>query len=82
MELPDPANATVFGQPQPTCPTHGRMHYQQDRPNCGWDCACEPARFICHGYDGEGCDYTVTMRTLARQAQLEDAINQMRSETP
>ncbi len=30
------------------CPEHGRMHFR-----------FETDRWICHGFDGEGCDHTV-----------------------
>jgi hypothetical protein len=34
----------------PPCPTHGQMHL---------NFPCD--RWECRGYDGEGCDYVVTM---------------------
>jgi hypothetical protein len=34
---------------QPRCPVHGQMH--EDFAFFWW---------VCHGYDGEGCDYVVT----------------------
>jgi len=37
----------VFAAPLPRCPTHGQM----SRGEGHW---------VCHGFDGEGCDYEVT----------------------
>jgi hypothetical protein len=39
---------TGWTAPLPRCPEHGRMSY---RP--------APDRWVCPGWDGEGCPYTV-----------------------
>jgi hypothetical protein len=41
--------AEIYISKFPECPTHGQMN--EDLPRDKW---------ICHGYDGEGCDYIVT----------------------
>jgi hypothetical protein len=41
--------AEMFIAKLPRCPTHGQMN--EDLPRDLW---------MCHGYDGEGCNYTVT----------------------
>jgi hypothetical protein len=63
---PDPATATVFGRPQPTCPTHGRMHFEPGNCSdyCTWRSCRAAAHWSCHGYDGEGCDHVVYMHEL------------------
>jgi hypothetical protein len=33
----------------PRCPTHGQMHF---------DLPCD--KYVCRGFDGEGCEYEVT----------------------
>lgn len=38
---------------EPHCPTHGKMHHSSAL------CA-----YICHGFDGEGCDYVVREKDL------------------
>jgi hypothetical protein len=42
-----------FMAPIPRCPEHTHMHF--DFPTDRW---------ICHGWDGEGCPYTVTAEAL------------------
>lgn len=41
----DPAGVKVT--PLPRCPGHGHMRWDR-----------HTARWICHGWDGEGCGYT------------------------
>lgn len=43
----------VWVAPLPRCPTHGGMHY---------DMAGD--RWVCHGWDGEGCPHVVTAEEL------------------
>jgi hypothetical protein len=38
----------MYIAPIPHCPTHGQMSHHVGL-----------AAWICHGFDGEGCDYTV-----------------------
>jgi len=49
----DIPNGTIWFAPLPTCPTHGKMKY--DMPT---------DRYVCVGFDGEGCDYTVDNEKL------------------
>jgi hypothetical protein len=54
--MADLVNGMVYTAPQPRCPVHGQMHL---------DFAMDTWR--CKGFDGEGCDFTVTMEELERQ---------------
>ena len=54
---PDPGSIGVL--PVPECPEHGEMHLRV---------ACDPADvtivffvYVCHGFDGEGCDRLVPL---------------------
>jgi hypothetical protein len=46
--------------PLPRCPVHGQMHYRaQTRPAGGGISVIIRSEWICHGWDGEGCDHVV-----------------------
>jgi len=44
----DIPHGTIWFAPIPKCPAHGKMKY--DMPT---------DRYICVGFDGEGCDFTI-----------------------
>jgi hypothetical protein len=44
--------------PLPRCPVHGQMHYREAPPFPPTG-ECSPGRWVCHGFDGEGCEYAV-----------------------
>jgi hypothetical protein len=48
----------MYYAPRPECPEHGTMSHIQPPP--GEDRVWPPAHWVCHGWDGEGCDHTVT----------------------
>lgn len=48
----------MFIAPIPQCPTHGKMHWSA--PDLDDGKPLEPGEWICHGFDGEGCDYAIT----------------------
>jgi hypothetical protein len=48
----------VFFIPAPECPVHRQMHHSDAL--CQWEC---------RGWDGEGCEHTVTDETWLRSAQ-------------
>jgi hypothetical protein len=45
---------------RPSCPVHGRMSALLV-PGCSIFCRCDPARWECPGFEGEGCAYKVTL---------------------
>ena len=49
----------------PDCPTHGTMHRVQAKRALGngWY-VLEAAYWVCHGFDGEGCDHVVDDKDL------------------
>jgi hypothetical protein len=50
----------LYAAPIPECPVHkARLHYKFDIDT--WTCG---------GYDGEGCDYTVTAAEMMRTMQI------------
>ena len=53
-----PGQCYIAPNPNPRCPTHGQMHWQQPQP--GPDQVWPPGRWICHGFDGEGCPHEVS----------------------
>jgi hypothetical protein len=79
-------SALVYVAPLPVCPVHGQMHYQpgagpgDDPLRCCLTGACEPDpstyhrqdRWICQGWDGEGCDAGPDARPW--QLTAEDAL--------
>ena len=44
----DISHGVIWFAPIPKCPTHGMMHYSK-----------AVGMYICHGFDGEGCPYTL-----------------------
>lgn len=48
--------AVVYHAPIPRCPEHGRMQPDSDP---------ERDRWVCHGWDGEGCAHVVANADLA-----------------
>jgi hypothetical protein len=46
----------AYWRPLPRCPVHGQMQYLDTE-----------SRWTCAGFDGEGCDHTVTDEELAWQ---------------
>jgi hypothetical protein len=63
----EPGQSEIWVAPLPRCPAHGGMHY--DAPHCQW---------VCHGWDGEGCDHVVGDDQLAyeRAGTAEVAITE------
>lgn len=61
---PGPPPATAWTPDPPACPVHGPMTYAGNsgcllvRLGARNDCVCRPAGFVCHGFDGEGCEDT------------------------
>lgn len=48
--------ADLYVAPIPKCPEHGQMHLRvAQRPEDGANIFV----YICHGFDGEGCDHLV-----------------------
>lgn len=46
--------------PIPRCPVHGLLRYRSEiRPLGGGLSLITSQRWVCHGWDGEGCDYAV-----------------------
>lgn len=45
--------ADLYVAPIPECPVHGKMHHDFARN-----------QWICHGFDGEGCDHVVRCEDL------------------
>jgi hypothetical protein len=52
---------TVYFAPHPRCPDHGQMHWE---PPAAADRVYPPGRWICHGFDGEGCPHVVAEKDL------------------
>ena len=53
---------TCYVAPHPRCPVHGQMKWEVPPP--GADRVWPPGRYICHGFDGEGCVHTVAEKDL------------------
>jgi hypothetical protein len=46
--------------PVPRCPVHGQLHYRSETEPCGADVRIfTVSEWACHGWDGEGCGYSV-----------------------
>jgi hypothetical protein len=54
--------------PLPRCPVHGQMHYRsQTKPSGPPELGIRiitRSEWICHGWDGEGCDHVVNSDDL------------------
>ena len=53
----------MYVAPRPECPVHGAMSHVQPPPAADWPSGplvWPPGRWVCHGWDGEGCGHTVT----------------------
>jgi hypothetical protein len=46
--------------PVPRCPVHGQLHYQSETEPYGAGIRIvTSSKWACHGWDGEGCGYSV-----------------------
>lgn len=51
--------------PLPRCPVHGQMHYRsQTKPSGGGIQVIVRSEWVCHGWDGEGCEHVVNSDDL------------------
>lgn len=68
---------------EPTCPTHGRMKWIHPSHSIGGGWKVYTASYwICHGFDGEGCDHVVHERDMNWMEVSSETITWNRAHEP
>jgi hypothetical protein len=71
--------ADAWFAPLPRCPEHGQMSRRSEtRPLSGGMSLITRTEWICHGWDGEGCDHRVPDEDLDWQPLGEAEIRGIR----